>query len=71
MNHKIWNTVPYEAKDLILKMLSRDIPRRLTAKEVLSHPFFKVLLSFTLFRNTPRLICSPLKYILPRQKLMI
>lgn len=42
MNHKIWSTVPFEAKDLILKMLSRDIPRRLNAKEVLAHPFFRV-----------------------------
>ena len=42
MSHRIWEAVPAEAKDLIVKMLTRDIAHRLSAEQILHHSFFKV-----------------------------
>jgi serine/threonine protein kinase len=35
-----WDAISTEAKDLVLKMLDQDTAKRITAEEVLRHPFF-------------------------------
>ena len=42
MSHRILEAVPAEAKDLIVKMLTRDIAHSLSAEQILHHSFFKV-----------------------------
>ena len=38
-----WKSVSHEAKDLIVKMLAKDVTRRLTAKEAWGHPWVQNL----------------------------
>lgn len=35
-----WDAISTDAKDLVLKMLEQDLAKRITAEEVLRHPFF-------------------------------
>lgn len=41
LDSEVWNHMSAELKDLISKMLCRE-PKRLTAKEVLHHPWFEI-----------------------------
>lgn len=36
----VWKTVSEEAKDLIRRLLEKDIQKRMELKEALNHPWF-------------------------------
>ena len=38
---EIWHSISTEAKDLIAKLMTREVGRRLTAVEALAHPWIK------------------------------
>ncbi|KAK9266502.1 hypothetical protein L1049_012557 [Liquidambar formosana] len=67
-NSGIWESVSHHARDLISQMLTRDISARLTAEEVLRHPWIKFYTEPTLntltlkpkMRNHVRLISQQL-----------
>ena len=37
--HEIWHSISEEAKDLVSKLMDRDVNTRLTAVEALAHPW--------------------------------
>ena len=44
-NSSVWNDVTDEAKDLISKMLDRNVKKRITAADALKHPWMQQLLA--------------------------
>lgn len=42
-HHKEWKQVSLEGKDLVKKLLTKDLDDRLTAADALKHPWFEIV----------------------------